>query len=428
MNSEKINHSIFLNIGLLFGVTYFMYFLLFPSLFFIDNILDVDLLSQSLIEILYDKHNLIFLSYKSLYLSIIGLLFFIIGYYLLKNVQHIKKTNKSWSFRNILIVLIVLFSGGILSKIRGVLNGAYLHFHFDSDLIQSNLVVFFTSINILQVMALVLAAIGLVKAIKERNHRWKSIFTTIFVTLFILLFFASYSFGSKFLTISIVLSVIVIFSTLFTMRVQIIILIITGLFAISTIFAKNYLEDISRGTSHDTTQEQLLNAIDSFVGRVNQTHILTEITLRDDDKVGFYPYLELVKVFLPANDREQFSGEGNRFGHEYGFLSESDPNTGVGKTIIGDFYLSFGFFGIALGMMIVGFILKLINLFAISSNTGLLFYSLILPILLVRIEQGFVTLIISILYILILTLITNLLMLKSGIFNKILNKFTPKSG
>ena len=424
MSRKKINHSILLNLGLLFGITYFIYFLLFPSFYFIDKIIGYDLLFQSLIETLYDKHNLIFLSYKSLYLSSIGLLFFLTGYYLVNNVQYLRKANKSWSFRNILVALIVLFSGGILSKIRGILNGAHLHFHFDSDLIQSNLVVFFTSINILQVMALVLAAIGLVKAIKEKNHRWKKIFATIFISLFILLLSASFLFGSKFLTISIVLSVSVVFSTLFTMRLQIITLIIIGLFGVSTIFIKNYIEDT--GTIYVTKKEQVLNSIDSFVGRVNQTHIVTEITLRDDDKVGFYPYLELVKGFLPANEREKFSGEGNRFGHEYGFIDAGDFNTGVGKTIIGGFYLSFGFFGIALGMFIVGFIFKLINLYAIFSYTGLMFYSLVLPRLLVRVEQGFINLIKTILFVLILTLIVDLLVSKNGIFDKILDKFISK--
>ena len=79
-------------------------------------------------------------------------------------------------------------------------------------------------------------------------------------------------------------------------------------------------------------------------------------------------------------------------------------------------------------MIIVGFTLRLINLFAISSNLGLLFYSLVLPVLLVKIEQGFPVLINAVLYILILTLIVNLLISKNSIFDKILDKFIPKSG
>jgi hypothetical protein len=421
MSREKINYSIFLNVGLLFGIVYFAYFLFIPSWYFIDNFLDADLLSQSLIETLYDKHNLIFLSYKSLYLSSIGLLFFLTGYCLVNNVQFLRIANKSWSFRNILVALIVIFSGGILSKIRGILNGAHLHFHFDSDLIQSNLVVFFTSINILQVTALVLAAVGLVKAIKEKKHRWKKIFAIIFVSLFILLLSASFLFGSKFLTISIAFSVSVVFSTLLTMRLQIITLIIIGLFGVSTIFVKNYIEDTE--TIYATKKEQVLNSIDSFVGRVNQTHIVTEITLRDDDKVGLYPYLEIVKDFLPATEREKFRGEGNRFGHEYGFISASDFNTGVGKTIIGDFYLSFGFFGVTLGMLIVGFIFRLISLYASISYNGLLFYSMVMPTLLVRIEQGFVYLINSIVFVLIITTIVSVFASKGGIFDRTIDKF-----
>ena len=352
MCSSELNKSLMLSLGGLFVFVYFVYFIFFPLLAIIDSYVSLDLSVDYFVAAIYDKHRLSFLTYKSFYIIIIGLCSFVAGYVLLNNNWRYSFLRNEWSFRNVLIASAVFFLGGIFSKIVGVLKGDHQHFHFSGSVVDSNLVVYFSSINILQIISLALLGIGFILSVRRGEGGWKKIFFVLFVSTFVAFLLLSYLFGSKTLTISIILIFFVVFSVLIvSYKKQVYLVLLMSLLLFSSFVLKGYIENSSKQGS---IERAVQGAGELLVGRVNQSHIVTEIVSRNSEKELFYPYLELLGPILGDEARKQFVKQGNIFGHEYGFLSETDYNTGVGKTMLGGLYISFGFLGVLFGMFFVG--------------------------------------------------------------------------
>jgi len=147
------------------------------------------------------------------------------------------------------------------------------------------------------------------------------------------------------------------------------------------------------------------------VGRVNMTHIFTEISARKNDESNYGGFIDIFVDRKPP-------GHGNVFGQKYGFIPKSDINTGVGKTIIGGFYLYYGVYGVLFGLFFLGILYRLISNF-LTTNVGLLFYSIIAPKLMSRIEMEFYTLFGDIILYGAIVIFIHLMIIENGIIDRI---------
>ncbi len=157
----------------------------------------------------------------------------------------------------------------------------------------------------------------------------------------------------------------------------------------------------------------------SIVGRINMTHIFTEITARNESEVETSTN-SYTDRFLKKIGGNKIKGKGNEFARQYGFVGSTDHRTGVGKTIIGGFYLYHGAYGVLLGMFLLGMLYRLINKLTVT-NVGLFFYSIILTRLMARIEQDVFFLLSTIGMYLIIALLMHITIMENGIIDKVVS-------
>ncbi len=423
MLSEDTNQSVVFSIGFLFTIAYGIYFFMFPIfyLFFeggewIDN----------LISIFYTNKGLWFLTYKSIYYSLTGLVFFLVGYIsFLKNEDHISKKlyffKKKIPFRNILISAIILFSGGLLSKILGILKGAHLHNHYWSAVSDNQMINFLLYFNVLQILSLILVYYGYLVAKKERNIFWKKVFFVISMTLFTIMLLATFIHGGKALTLGIIFPMLVLYSYSFSFKKSVIIFLLMGLSIVLVMSGKILIEGYATENS-DVNSKPIQSLVETFIGRVNQTHITTEIFTRQDEYIGFKIFGEFYEHAKPVQYRENIIQNGNEFAQDYGFISVLDNATGVGRTVIGGLYIAFGYIGIILGMLFLGFLYKII-FWLNKTDFGIIFYSFTLLNLLLRIEQDLFYVILTVLFHFSIVFAVYIAAMEGGIMDKFFSFF-----
>ena len=152
------------------------------------------------------------------------------------------------------------------------------------------------------------------------------------------------------------------------------------------------------GTENSDAQNKPFQSVaETFIGRANQTHIVTEIFTRQDKHIGFKIFGEFYEYTKPAQYRKNIIQNGNKFAQDYGFINVLDNATGVGRTVIGGLYIAFGYTGIVLGMFFLGFLFKII-FWLNRTDFGIIFYSFTLLNLLLRIEQDMFYVILTILF------------------------------
>lgn len=127
-------------------------------------------------------------------------------------------------------------------------------------------------------------------------------------------------------------------------------------------------------------------AISSFLWRINQSTIINGIIKNPQPFYYGKTFKELLFTFGPPrflweNKPASMNANGNNFGHEIGVLSDFDFKTSVGATLIGDWYLNFGLFGIIMGMFLMGVIFRAIYNYFIKNTelslSGVMFYAVI---------------------------------------------------
>ncbi|KKU91472.1 MAG: hypothetical protein UY23_C0001G0078 [Candidatus Jorgensenbacteria bacterium GW2011_GWA1_48_11] len=125
-------------------------------------------------------------------------------------------------------------------------------------------------------------------------------------------------------------------------------------------------------------------ALDSGVARINQYSIFYHIFEKFHD---FWYGQDLLEFFISLtppkfiwHDKPSIAIDGNAVGRQLGFVSPDDFKSGVGVTMIGDWYLNFGLVGIIAGMFFIGIIYKFIYFYLIESTNhspgGVMLYTL----------------------------------------------------
>jgi len=396
--TDNQNQSIIFNVGLMFAIAYSVYFFLFPALYFG---FEDEFIVTDLIRALYTDKGLWFLTYKSMFYSISGLLFFLVGYtYFFKTDKLISKPlsffEKKIPFGNLLLSAVILFSGGILSKILGILKGAHLHSHYWSAISSNQIINFLLFFNVLQILSLIILYYGYLVAKREHNLFWKRLFGLTTLVIFTTMILATFIHGSKALTLGVIFPMLVLYSHAFSFKKSIIIFFLMGFSVLLVMFGKTFVESslISNGSESYSPMQSM---VEGFVGRVNQTHITTEIFTRQDDHIGLKIFGEFYEHTKPVKERKNIIQNGNQFAQDFGFINIKDNATGVGRTVIGGLYIAFGFVGIILGMLFLGSLYKMI-FWLNTTDFGIIFYSFTLLNLLLRIEQDIFYVILTIIF------------------------------
>ena len=122
--------------------------------------------------------------------------------------------------------------------------------------------------------------------------------------------------------------------------------------------------------------------LENFLYRLDQATYFSRVTERIEPSYR----LNVLKDFLVSAGPPRFLwkqkpaiyGDGNKLGHELGVLYPDDTVTSIGRTILGDWYLNFGTWGVIFGMLFMGILWRAIYEFLIIgsgvSASGILFY------------------------------------------------------
>lgn len=416
MNRSIVSSSsILLRLDYIFAATFCVYFFLFPLLSFLD------LIGNSLIDQLYASKGLEFFSRDALFYCLTGLVFFVLGYRLVANPSRfIKKCSffsTYWSYRNILIFAVFVFAAGVGSKIIGVFKNAHEHPHYASQFIESQLLNFFIILNPLQILAITLIFFGFVRARAEGDLFWKKIFAYAFFPIYFVLVSATLTQGSKAVTLGLLFPILAIYGLTLSSKKSFAVVCILGLTTLAVMGGKTFVERQNIGGSVDIVRTGVV----SFIGRVNQSHIVTRVIAYDETPIGPTVLLEWYEHLKPKQYRNSIIQNGNEFARQYGFVNDRDLATGVGRTVIGGLHLAFGFNGVIIGMFLLGVLYSFISGFA-TTPTGIIFFGISLLNLLLRIEQDVVFLVIMVFFHLSIVLVAHIFMMDDGLINKLERK------
>lgn len=124
-------------------------------------------------------------------------------------------------------------------------------------------------------------------------------------------------------------------------------------------------------------------AVDSSFGRFNQSKGIFNVFEKTDKFLYGKTLLNFFVSLGPPRfiwkNKPVINASGNEFGRKYGIILPDDFGTNVGPTIVGDFYLNFGVWGIALGMLFFGallrFIFDVLIRYSGASLSGIMIYS-----------------------------------------------------
>ncbi len=166
---------------------------------------------------------------------------------------------------------------------------------------------------------------------------------------------------------------------------------------------------------------------DSFLSRINQSSILSAILNYPQSLQYRSSFRELVLVFSPPRSLWKdkpvsINASSNEFGHRIGVLAPEDKITGVGPTMVGDWYMNFGIAGIIFGMFLMGMLFRLIYEYLINwtetSLSGIMIYSVVWVQIIKGMEDWIVPVYVGLIRLFVILIIIHLLITKRNRLNQ----------
>jgi len=340
--------------------------------------------------------------YKALGYATIGLIFFIIGYFNKLPVLISKKLPNSfkrkWDFRRVWWVFGVTLVLGLILKAFRILGGGYQILNIKKSFTQAPFYNLIGTFDWLFYIALAIAFIAYFYFKKTGDRRYKIWRYFAWGTFLLGLFYALPSCSRMSAIVPVIIYLIIrwyiwernLWHILMVMAMAVVFLFPFG----------NACRHPKALISYQITSERnqvvsespaslVLNsgkfAADSFLSRINQSMILSAIINHQLFEYGS-SFKEIALVFSPPrfiwkNKPMSANADGNEFGHRIGVLASDDRITGVGPTIVGDWYMNFGLAGIVLGMLLMGMLFRVIYEYLIKrtevSLSGVMIYSIV---------------------------------------------------
>lgn len=364
----------------------------------------------------------------------LGLAFFALGYYFFRSKNQSNFLNRflkgEWNYRRMLMCVGVIFTTGLLMKALKILEGTYFH---SNKFTSVSLNQFHEVINVvgqLEMVALAIVFVYYFHLFKAGDSRYV-LLRRIARGLFVFEFSMGFLAGSKFLTfVPIIIYLIVRHyilgmsykSIMIGFLVVLVLMPIINLYRVPDNFFLGYLdpnpppvEEWSRDESpikfkvisdniirlvrkknaklFESKQEDAGGffiktegftefTVDAIAGRLGQFVVVSAIITRTAD---FLYGKNLVNFFISLGpprflwtNKPVTNGFGNEFGRAYDILAADDYTTSIGLTVLGDWYINFGLFGIILGMFILGIFFRFIFSSFIGNSpslSGVVIYS-----------------------------------------------------
>ncbi|MEK7608651.1 MAG: hypothetical protein AAB495_03660 [Patescibacteria group bacterium] len=121
--------------------------------------------------------------------------------------------------------------------------------------------------------------------------------------------------------------------------------------------------------------------VDNSIGRISPYAVLEKIFTPHKEYRGTTPANFLINIAIPRilwKEKPVMSPDGNAFGRALGILQPDDYRTTVAPTMMGDFYLGFGLWGMFFAMFCLGFVFRVLARVFLggggASPTGILVY------------------------------------------------------
>lgn len=388
------------NIGYFFVFYFFCAFLLTPMLFYMAQLFNIETL-KTVQDALYTVNNFTVVTQKMVFYSLIIMSVYLLGYLLINKVKSEKYVpsflRSQWELENIFYAFLLFLVLAILYKLYGIYTGRYDTYQFKYSILGNEKLAYFCSFNIINQLSLVLAALGYFKAKAERNFLWEKRFRVFFYILFIVMLLMTFNIKSRYLTINLLVIVLMVYTLYNDVKLKYIIpvgiILCASVIALKPILIHQSLSSIS--------MENLLLQI---VGRVNQSHIVSNIFFYDPN------------YSIPAGNLAKLY---NIIGYENA--------SGVGMTLMGYLYYDNGLTGLIVTVLILAILHKVMYLLYLKKYSFFaLTYILLFVFFLNVLEQDIVALYKRLLYVAFFSLCVHITIMPSGIlslFKKLVKSF-----
>lgn len=333
------------------------------------------------------------LDYKAIFYLLLGLASMMLGYYLPFAKKFVYKLPKAltseWDYKKIPFVFISLFFIDIGLKLVKILSGTYFHLTVTSWLMQSSLFSLFGLFNWLGYAALIIAFVAYYNLMKRGDIQYKNWRIAAWGTLIFQILYAVPT-CTRLAIISPLIIYLIVRSYLYgpIYRQLLIILPIVYLMVLPLGNMCRNVNTINNFVDKDTKVIGFLGVnefvANSVVSRSDQFNVFSKLIKTQNE---FLYGENLEKFFISLGpprfiwkNKPTITLDYNAFGKRIGILSEDDKHTSVGPTLIGDWYMNFGVFGIVFGMMFMGFLWRVIYLYLRERTnfiySGILIYAI----------------------------------------------------
>ena len=299
--------------------------------------------------------------------------------------------NSGWDYNRTLFVFAGLVLISFIVKIIIFANGAYFHSSGNPVFAQSP---FYSLIGLLNWIGSIALAIAfsyyfyLLRINDARCRVWRILAWSVFAIEFIYGFMS----GGRFAAIVPIIIYLISKHYIYEKDLRrVIFAAILILFVLMPL--QNFINDptlllrgyMGLGEKNQTMREAVPSFVfDNSIKRIDQSQILKAIFQRTDK---FLYGRSLLNFFISLGpprfiwkNKPIINAAGNELGRRYGVLGENDLKTSVGPTVIGDWYLNFGIWGITLGMFFTGALYARIYNYLIQrtnkSLSGVMIYSI----------------------------------------------------
>lgn len=300
-------------------------------------------------------------TYEALWLAFLGLMSFCLGYFILGRISFKPPSiyRANWSSFKLYYGGIGLFVGGYLIKFYGMATGSVRTLQYEDAIIQNTLFSYVIAPNPLHLFGLLLL---IIYYLKDKDKRKKRNVKMVGGVLLFIYLISIVNLGSKYMMLAPFIFAVIIKSmtgTLYLKKAIVALALVT-----ITIFT---LDQYKNSFAQDwQVQSTLFSRIDPFVTRLSQIQTFTQIVDVDAEKWNGRSFLQFFEEFKPKGFRQNYIPQ--TWAKEYRLIADSDDKTGVASTNIGDFYLNFGSLGLLLGMLVMGFLHRMLYNFLVSTE------------------------------------------------------------